>query len=208
MNFFMNTKIIVTAFCLFMAYGCSSEADAPSTLSYDMAEVYYLKSPEWSFPGFYTTMKSFIDSQTREILYSKFTLSDRDSLGYMSFRIMQCAKVPSSSYDYWTPRIVVFLHRHGVVDTLITNTYTNEPLQFNSFLIDDSTLGLYLTECVGKHDALWTHLLGLFYYNGNIHMLTRDGAWNTDVEPFREQTDKYSLDWLLRVYPSGQWTDK
>lgn len=136
-------RIVLICLLFFLFYSCGAPDLASSVCQYDRAEVYYLKDPCWLEFGFNVKLESFSDEQSRCLLYSDFTVTDRDSLNYISRHIAKGAMSASSPYKYWCPRIIVLLHSREVVDTLITNTYTDEPVQFNSFIMNDSTLSLY-----------------------------------------------------------------
>lgn len=200
-------KIVLICLLFFLFYSCSAPDLASSVCQYDRAEVYYLKDPCWLHFGFNVKLESFSDEQSRCLLYSDFTVTDRDSLNYISRHIAKGAMSASSPYKYWCPRIIVLLHSREVVDTLITNTYTDEPVQFNSFIMNDSTLSLYLTECVGKHDDVWAHFSDLCFYNGNMQMLTYEGDFVTPSEYFKESNIDYIHIWY-KVYPSGPLKNK
>lgn len=195
-------KIVLICLSFFLFYSCDALNTTSSVCQYERAEVYYLKDPCWLKFGFNVKLESFSDLQSRDLLYSNFTIIDRDSINYISRHIAKGTMSASSPYKYWCPRIIVLLHCRDVADTLITNTYTDEPLQFNSFIMNDSTLSLYLTECVGKHDDVWAHFSELCFYNGNMQMLTNEGDFFTPSDSFNKRNREYIHIWH-KVYPSG-----
>lgn len=205
-------------FSFFMLYSCNVPDSANSVCEYEKAEVYYVKDPCWREFGFNVKIASFYKKEHRDLLFSKFTITDKDSLNYISRHIAEGIKSASSPYEYWCPRIIVFLHGPEAIDTLITNTYTNDPVQLNSFIMSDSSLSLYLTECVGKHDDVWAYHSNRYFYNGNMHMLTSEGSafilseYSEGSafmlsEYYNEKNKDFIHNWY-KVYPSGPLKNK
>ncbi|MCM1503264.1 MAG: hypothetical protein NC115_11460, partial [Bacteroidales bacterium] len=159
----MKPPFIILLFGLVLI-SCHRYKPVEEACKYDKAEVYYVKDPRWLKFGYNTTFKNFVRTRTRDMLYYSFPLSDRDSLNYISGHISRADKVQSQMLRYWLPRIVVLLHSSEGVDTLVTSTHPDQPLQFNSWSIQDGTLSLLLTECVGKHDRYWATLTEYHFY--------------------------------------------
>lgn len=206
----IKKKIVLIFLPLLLLSTCITSEPEPAspTRQYDKAEVYYLKNPCWHKFGFNVKFGSFFDERHRDLLFSDFIITDKDSLGYISRHIAKGVTSESSPYAYWCPRIIVLLHGPEGVDTLITNTYTNDPVQFNSSIMNDSTLSLYLTECVGKHDDTWAYLSGVYFYSGNMHMLAPDGYAFPPSDSFYYKYRDYDVYNWSKVYPSGAWNRK
>ncbi len=160
--------------CPLMLCCRTSEPQQSNAYEYEKAEVYYAKMPQWFELGYSINWEYFSEKQARDLFFSRFTISDRDSIRYIENRLRKGEMTFSPAYNYWSPRIIVLLHSHDRVDTLITNTYTGEPLQFNSYVMEDTTLSLYVTECVGKHDLLWANALGKYFFNGDMQIFLID----------------------------------
>ncbi len=196
----MKTQIALLLFCPLMLCCRTSEPQQSNAYEYEKAEVYYAKAPNWYRMGWNIKLGSFFDKQARDMLFSRFTISDRDSIRYIENRLSKGEMTFSPAYNYWSPRIIVLLHSHDRVDTLITSTYTDEPMQFNSYVMENTTLTLYLTECVGRHDRLWAYALDRFFYNGNMQMFTREGEFFfLEDDSLNEINWEYNYD-LMKVY--------
>ncbi len=112
----MKPIIIVLMLCPLMLCCRTSVPQESTAYEYEKAEVYYAKAPNWYRMGWNIKLGSFFEKQARDMLFSRFTISDRDSLWYIENRLSKGEMSFSPAHNYWSPRIIVLLHgRESVV---------------------------------------------------------------------------------------------